>query len=314
MQIVVNHLTRMQPGYICVAGLDRTTGRHVRPVLEARLSTRLLVTQGGPFALGAVVDLGSVTFVGHAPEMEDYRFNQWKARRVQEFSAGEFWRLLQAAARPHLADIFGGALQQHDTACTVDVGDGTASLGCLRVEHPQIAVDANDKIRMRLTDGQFQAIVSVADLRLYEPDHLTPRRALVEQVAQRLADGVAVILSVGLSRPFLKPGDTASHHWLQVNNVHLADDPLWWRSEASVRGSGTKPLHWPNPRSSGVGQVGHGPSARDFVGARGVIGMGGCNRPRRSSGAVETKSVSRSRAGPLAAPGRTAGGVAGTWK
>ena len=33
MKIVVNHLTRMQPGYICVAGLDFQTNAHVRPVL-----------------------------------------------------------------------------------------------------------------------------------------------------------------------------------------------------------------------------------------------------------------------------------------
>ena len=50
-------------------------------------------------AAKALVDLGAVTFVGHAPEMEDYRFNQWKVRRLQEVSAGEFWRLLQAAAQ-----------------------------------------------------------------------------------------------------------------------------------------------------------------------------------------------------------------------
>jgi hypothetical protein len=33
MLILVHHLTRMQPGFICVAGLDADTERHVRPVL-----------------------------------------------------------------------------------------------------------------------------------------------------------------------------------------------------------------------------------------------------------------------------------------
>jgi hypothetical protein len=36
-----------------------------------------------------------------------------------------------------------------------------------------------------------------------------------------------VILSVGLTRPWRKQEDTAERHWLQVNNVHLQDNPLW---------------------------------------------------------------------------------------
>ena len=43
MKIVVNHLTRMQLGRICVAGVDMATGKHVRPLLrDVRLSTQRL--------------------------------------------------------------------------------------------------------------------------------------------------------------------------------------------------------------------------------------------------------------------------------
>src|SRR5262249_38600569 len=38
---------------------------------------------------------------------------------------------------------------------------------------------------------------------------------------------VGVILSVGLARAFQASGDTARRHWLQVNNLHLEDDPVW---------------------------------------------------------------------------------------
>jgi hypothetical protein len=31
MQIIVNHLTRMQVGYICVAGINTANNQHVRP-------------------------------------------------------------------------------------------------------------------------------------------------------------------------------------------------------------------------------------------------------------------------------------------
>lgn len=54
MKIAVNHLTRMQPGYICVAGIDLETGSHVRPVLPSgRLSAALLRRNGGPFDIAA---------------------------------------------------------------------------------------------------------------------------------------------------------------------------------------------------------------------------------------------------------------------
>jgi hypothetical protein len=34
VKIVVNHLTRMQQGYICVSGLKLGTCHHVRPILS----------------------------------------------------------------------------------------------------------------------------------------------------------------------------------------------------------------------------------------------------------------------------------------
>ncbi|MGH3145870.1 MAG: hypothetical protein ACRDTR_08730, partial [Rubrobacter sp.] len=71
MRILVNHLTRMQPGYVCVAGLQLDTPNHVRPVLRrGRLTTGLLGLNGGPFDIGAVVVLGPATYAGHAPELE----------------------------------------------------------------------------------------------------------------------------------------------------------------------------------------------------------------------------------------------------
>ena len=60
MRIVVNHLTRMQPGYICVAGIDVQDNEHIRPVLgRERLTVGLLARNGGAFDMGRLVDLGS---------------------------------------------------------------------------------------------------------------------------------------------------------------------------------------------------------------------------------------------------------------
>lgn len=63
MRIVITHLTRMEAPRICVAGIDTDAGGHVRPTTGRShpLTRELLAEQGGPYALGALVDLGEVT-------------------------------------------------------------------------------------------------------------------------------------------------------------------------------------------------------------------------------------------------------------
>lgn len=110
----------------------------------------------------------------------------------------------------------------------MDEGLGNASLGCLRTATPpSITINRWDKIRAQVTDGTFDVDLSVTDLRLYGKDQKTPRAKVIADVQRRIQKGVGVILSVGLARAFQASGDTARRHWLQVNNVHLEDDPTW---------------------------------------------------------------------------------------
>jgi Dual OB-containing domain len=229
MRILVNHLTRMQPGYFCAAGVDLETETHVRPVLRrGRLTTDLLSTNGGPFDIGAVLDLGPTANTGRAPELEDHRFDPAGTRRLYDDNAGDYWDALERVARESLEDIFGPALELWDESGTVDVGEGHASLGCLKPEQqPWIYVDHRGTVRLVLDYLMPSVDLSVTDLRLYEGDGRTPRRDLVQSVQKRLESGVETILSVGLTRPWQKRGDDEERHWLQLNNIHLKDDPLW---------------------------------------------------------------------------------------
>jgi hypothetical protein len=229
VQILVNHLTRMQPGYFCVAGIDVDTPRHIRPVLGhgRRLTIDLLSTGGGPFDVGSVVDLGPATYAGHAPELEDHRFEPSRARRLFD-DPDDFWGALDGSAKESLEGIFGPELELWDESGTVDVGKGRASLGCLKPEEqPWLYMDHRGTVRLVLDYLMPSVDLAVNDLRLYERDGRTPRRDLVASVERRLKSGVEVILSVGLTRPWQKRGDTVERHWLQVNNIHLEDDPLW---------------------------------------------------------------------------------------
>ena len=237
MQIFVNHLTRMQPGYICVAGVNIETEEHVRPVIRrGRLTTDLLRTNGGPFDIGSVVDLGPTTYVGRAPELEDHRFDPAKSRWLFDDNPDSFWKALDGLATENLTDIFGPALELWDESGTVDVGEGKASLGCLKPDkQPWIYVDHRGTVRMVLDHLIPSVDLVVNDLRLYERDHRTPRKDLASSIRDRLESGVELILGVGLTRPWQKRGDTEPRHWLQVNNIHLRDDPLLRLAPSSPR-------------------------------------------------------------------------------
>jgi hypothetical protein len=228
MRIIVNHLTRMQPGYICVAGVDVSSGQHVRPVLRGRLTTDLLTLKGGPFDIASLVELGTVKYCGHAPETEDHYFDPRAARAVRLIPHTLFWELLQHIARNSFAQIFGLALRSFRRGCVVDLEQGRASLGCLiPAVAPRLYVNEHGKTRALITDGTFTLDLSVTDLRLCDTDHRTPKRALVERIDAQMRSGVGVILSVGLARPWRHPDDTAERHWLQVNNIHLEDGAVW---------------------------------------------------------------------------------------
>src|SRR6267378_4302706 len=132
MRIVINHLTRMQAGYICVAGIDIRNNAHIRPVLHGRLSATLLSAQGGPFAMAAVVDLGKTVSQGSPPEVEDYYFDDTKAIREEIMKGPEFWQLLKSVSAKKLRTIFGGDLTKKYAGSAVVLPDkGKASLGCL---------------------------------------------------------------------------------------------------------------------------------------------------------------------------------------
>jgi hypothetical protein len=174
------------------------------------------------------VDLGTATYAGRAPELEAYRFDPASARRLSDEEPDGYWHALERVARQRLDEIFGPALELWDESGTVDVGEGQASLGCLRPEkQPWMYVDHRGTVRLVLDYLMPSVDLSVTDLRLYERDGRTPRRNLAQSLQKRLESGVEAILSVGLTRPWQKRGDDAERHWLQINNIHLKDDPLW---------------------------------------------------------------------------------------
>ena len=231
MKLVINHLTRLKPGYICVAGLNLDDYNQVRPVIPYSLITRrfLVEERGGVFGIGQQADLGPVRHVGKYPEIEDYSFEPGKIQLIGQSDPAIFWQQLERTAHPALADIFGPGLQLIGQTLTFPENHGMASLGNWRPAGSlQIGLDERDTLRLNISDPDHELSLPVTDLRFYESDHKTLKPAIIEQVGQWLADPASsVILSVGLSRPWQKSGDTIKRHWLQLNNFHFQHQPVW---------------------------------------------------------------------------------------
>lgn len=228
MLLTVTHLTRMAPGFVCVAGVDHADGAHVRPVMaQGRLPVELVASRGGPFNMGAVLELGPTQHVGQPPEVEDWQFD-WRRVQSRGFAEpDELWETLLAQAQPCLADIFGPELRPHRQSAVVDLGSGRASLGCFLPETPPtLFINQRGRLRMTLTHGDASYTLSVTDLRLCDARY-NPDRAAVVAVRRRIDAGVPLVLAVGLTRPYQPRDDEPACHWLQVNNIHLADDPGW---------------------------------------------------------------------------------------
>jgi hypothetical protein len=224
----------MQQGYICVAGVDIETLKHIRPVLPStRLGTNLLARNGGPFDMAVVVDLGKVTPSPQRPEIEDHIFSPASIRKINAFSEKQFWRLLNQMAKRKLLDIFGNHLEMRGKkSCAVDIGKGEASLGCFIPDsQPELYIRSRegkpDQIRIQVNDGRFDLDLGITDIRLYGEDHVTPYKKIVKDVGDRLKKSEEVILSLGLTRPYSTLSGFPPVHWLQVNNIHLESDPTW---------------------------------------------------------------------------------------
>ena len=239
MKITITHLTKMAPGFVCVAGIEQGTMRHVRPKTNRQLRLEHVVSHGGVFGLGAIVDLGRVRSSATPPEVEDRNFLEHRLSHAGTIGATAFQSLLQTVSQTRLQRIFGRDLTRVGSSCAMPKATGDASLGVLKlssvddlfVEQRQSARGAYETLRIALTVGQYSFRFPVTDLRFarmsscglsWEID-----RDVVDAFRDRLARQSEVLMSVGLSRPFQRSQSDVPRHWVQVNNIHLADDPLW---------------------------------------------------------------------------------------
>lgn len=232
-QVVINHLTRMEPGRICVAGLELAAARHLRLVLpRGSLRVDHLARYGGPFDMGHIIACRHGRPKPTPPHVEDYVLPLERLRLAGVAAPAEFWDLLLRISKTSLQEIFGEALgrlgaSSYGTAA----GQGQASLGCLRLKkRPELYVGGRPErpqVRLRFTDGELQVDAPITDLRLYGENYYSLLPQQVAATQEKLRTSRGLILSLGLSRAFAATPEHPPTHWLQVNNLHFLEQPLW---------------------------------------------------------------------------------------
>lgn len=227
MLIVISHLTRMSAPRICVAGIEMDTLAHIRPTTppDDLITRRLLRENRGPFAIGAVVDLGPVSPRPNAPENEDHGFRTVRAKHVEDLSDDRFLSILDAVSCSTLTEGFGPDLQRHNWKYAIDAGCGDRSLAVLRASgRPVLEVDRKfGNLQLKLDTAEGPTYLKVTDVRFYDEDQQTIRAEVVDDVAKRLRRGTTAYLMLGVARAYKASNDDRERHWLQLNGLVLAD-------------------------------------------------------------------------------------------
>lgn len=223
MKALITDLTRMYDYHACAAGIDLDTGKRVRPVLLGRLNSRLLSSRGGPLDIGNVVDFGRCRPCGKPPEVEDVRFDERGVRLLKSMTPSDFMATVSRSAADSI-DVIGSALVRHGNALTTESGKGSRSLVILRAPETPLITINNERLRFKWLDGVW---LSVTDVRLYQHDLKTPDDAKLASLKLALRSAADVYLSFGLGRSWQQPGDDRERHYLQLNNIHVADWPDW---------------------------------------------------------------------------------------
>lgn len=223
MRIVVNHLTRMTGERICLAGVDVASYTHVRPVTgpDDLLTRALLRENGGPLAVGALVDLGAVKARPTRPQTEDHEFNPRRVRHVRDATDEEYLGLLGAISHHEVQTAFGPDLVAiRPRKWAVPVERGVRSLAIVPLDGARLRIK-REKLYLVLSQP-IAAEIRVTDVRFYDGD-LQVRDDLVRDVNRRLAAGVNAYAMLGLARAIPDEGRDGEVHWLMANGICLAD-------------------------------------------------------------------------------------------
>lgn len=190
------------------------------------LTTSLLTNEGGPFGVGALVELGETKPAPEPPFVEDQLFNPAAATAQGQVEPELYTDWLEAVAFNSVRRAFGPDLERlKSTKLATREGLGKQSLAVVRLTNATMTTSFG-KPRLNFYEDDLLTQTTVTDLRFYEDDFKTANYETVASVSSRLAEGMKAWAMFGLARPFKAQGDDARRNWLQLNGICLEDDPF----------------------------------------------------------------------------------------
>ena len=229
MEVLITDVTRMQKGYICVAGIDVQTGQRIRPVLaEEQIPLDWTPAHGGIVDYRRIIDIGPGRFIGRTPEIEDVLVTRGDLALRRTMQPHEFLETLQGVSKLNARLSFGPTLRRHENGhdYVTPQGMGLRSLAIQGIDAGRVRLSiAGRSVRAAWPDGMR---LPVTDLRLFEKDGATVRTRRVGQLNQ-LLQRESGFVAIGLTRPWGRPEspDPAEYHWLQVNAIHVPGSLDW---------------------------------------------------------------------------------------
>ena len=226
--LLINHLTRMQKGYFCAAGLNLKMLQYIRPTFAGkRLGNYLISEHKNCFEIGSVVAFPKMRHIGAYPMIEDYELAGAEPTFMYKMTPTDFIEALKKVSHEDVISVFGEDLKRIGNGFGVEIGRGKASLGCIKVKgYSRLSLNEEyNKIRFMMHYGKERIYLTVTDLRLYD-DEMLPKKEIVYYISKELSKKKSLFLSLGLTRPWSKPGSEKELHWLQVNNIYLENDPF----------------------------------------------------------------------------------------
>lgn len=208
--------------------IDASGGAHLRPVTprQVPLTTSLLTSEGGPFGVGSLIELGETRPAPEPPFVEDHLFNPAAATSQGRVEPELYMDWLEAVAFNNLRRAFGPDLERpKSTKLATREGLGTQSLAVVRLTDASMTISFR-KPQLSFYEDDLLTQATVTDLRFYEDDFKSANYETVASVSTRLAEGVKAWAMFGFARPFKAKGDDARRNWLQLNGICLEDDPF----------------------------------------------------------------------------------------
>ena len=225
-QIVVSDLTRFNNREIvCIAGLDRKTGKCIRPLRDERphyLEYRYVKENG--IQPGSVLEGIFTVKREPAPHIEDHRVRN--LRVLEHVDSEEFESLLRRSAVHSVKDGFGRV--PSNRVFSTAMSPPPVSLLTLLLEDPcnqiQIVEDGYDKtkIKAHITDksGEVFSWVPITDLGFY--DHVSVLKKAdpgLMELNAFIHEQDFVLLRLGLSRAY-RQSEERNGFWLQANGIY----------------------------------------------------------------------------------------------